>query len=70
MGFTEILTLIFVVLKLLGVIEWGWLLVFLPEIIALAIYAVIVVLLIIGANRRRKKAEKWFADLQEKHKER
>lgn len=38
MGFTEILTLIFVVMKLLGVIGWSWWLVLLPEIIAGVFY--------------------------------
>ncbi|MHA3065626.1 hypothetical protein [Lacticaseibacillus saniviri] len=43
MGFTEILTIIFVVCKLLGLITWGWWLVLLPEIIAVAIYILIFV---------------------------
>lgn len=38
MGFTEILTIIFVVCKLLGIITWSWWLVLLPEIIAGALY--------------------------------
>lgn len=42
MGFLEVLTLIFVVCKLTGVISWGWFLVLLPEIIAFVIYAVII----------------------------
>lgn len=40
MGFTEILTLIFIVLKVLNVITWSWWLVFLPEIIAFVFYLV------------------------------
>lgn len=38
MGFTEILTIIFVLLKVFGVISWSWWLVFLPEIIAAVFY--------------------------------
>lgn len=38
MGFTEVLTIVFVVLKLLGVISWGWFYVLLPEIIAVTLY--------------------------------
>lgn len=38
MGFTEALTIVFIVLKLLGVISWGWFYVLLPEIIAVALY--------------------------------
>lgn len=41
MGITELLTVAFVVLKLLGKIEWSWWQVLLPEIIAVAIYLVI-----------------------------
>lgn len=38
MGFTEVLTIVFVVLKLIGVIGWSWWLVLLPELIAIAFY--------------------------------
>ena len=38
MGILEVLTLIFVVLKLSGVITWSWWLVLLPEIIAFGFY--------------------------------
>jgi hypothetical protein len=38
MGITELLTVAFVVLKLLGKIDWPWWQVVLPEIIAVAIY--------------------------------
>lgn len=44
MGFTEVLTIIFIVLKLLNIIDWNWFLVLLPEIIALPIYLIIVVI--------------------------
>jgi hypothetical protein len=40
MGFTEILTIVFIVLKLVGVISWGWFYVLLPEIIAIALYVI------------------------------
>lgn len=36
MGFTEILTIIFIALKLLGVITWAWWVCLLPEIIVVA----------------------------------
>ncbi|AUG84681.1 transmembrane fragile-X-F protein [Lactobacillus phage Lpa804] len=38
MGFTEALTIVFVVCKLLGIITWSWWLVLLPEIIAGVFY--------------------------------
>jgi len=44
MGFTEVLTIIFIVLKLLNIIDWNWFLVLLPEIIALTIYLIIVII--------------------------
>lgn len=43
MRFTEILTIIFVVCKLLGLITWSWWLVLLPEIIAVSIYILVIV---------------------------
>ena len=41
MGILEILTIVFVVLKLVGVITWSWWLVFLPAIVAAGIYLLI-----------------------------
>ena len=41
MLFTEILTIIFVVLKLIGTIDWSWWLVLLPEIIAAVFYLIV-----------------------------
>lgn len=35
MGFTEVLTIVFVIFKLLGIINWNWFLVLLPEIIGI-----------------------------------
>ena len=40
MGLAEVLTIVFVVLKLTGVIDWSWWLVLLPEIIGLFFVAV------------------------------
>lgn len=42
MGFTEVLTVIFIVLKVAGVIGWPWWLVLLPEIIGAAGYVALV----------------------------
>lgn len=57
MGFLEILTLIFITLKLFGVITWSWWLVLLPEIIASVIY----ILFIISAIKTKNKfEEKWM----------
>lgn len=40
MGFTEFLTIVFVVLKLIGTIDWSWWWVLLPEIIAAVFYLI------------------------------
>ena len=57
MGFAEILTIIFIVLKLTGTITWSWVQVFIPEIIALLFYVAIVIGVVLGAvqeNRYRR----------------
>jgi hypothetical protein len=43
-GFLGLLTVLFVALKLIGVIDWSWLLVFIPMIfgVAMAIFFIIV----------------------------
>ena len=42
MGILEVLTIIFVVLKLVGVITWSWWSVFIPMYIAVVWYAIII----------------------------
>lgn len=51
MGFTEILTIIFVLLKVFGVISWSWWLVFLPEIIVVVFYIIVVIASVIGMKK-------------------
>ena len=62
MGFLEVLTLIFVVLKLTGQIDWSWWLVLLPEIIAVAIYIICFVIFGVIFGRTKKKFDKDFDD--------
>ena len=50
MGFTEILTIIFVLLKVFDVITWSWWLVFLPEIIAIGLYVLAFLIILLGAG--------------------
>lgn len=57
MGFTEVLTIIFIVLKLIGVISWPWWLVLLPEILAFVVYAVMVVSAVVVNAKVRKSME-------------
>lgn len=45
MGFTELLTVVFIVLKLIGVISWSWFLVLLPEIIAVVFYLILLIII-------------------------
>lgn len=55
-GFLNLLTLIFVVFKLLGTITWSWWLVFLPSIISFGLpilfWIIMTVLILIGAAIR------------------
>ena len=38
MGFLELLTIIFIILKILGYIDWSWLVVLSPMFVAIALY--------------------------------
>lgn len=58
-GFTGLLTLIFIVLKLCGVIAWSWLWVLAPLWIPLAIGPIIISLIFLGA---------WISELHKKKK--
>ena len=62
MGFTEVLTIIFIVLKLLGVIDWNWFLVLLPEIIAFVFYIVSIILVGVSERKLNKKMEDFWKD--------
>ncbi|BAB80820.1 hypothetical protein ACSW9K_08880 [Clostridium perfringens] len=58
MGILEVLTLIFIVLKLCGVIAWTWWLVLLPEIIGLILYFIVGIgITITGKKISSKKME-------------
>lgn len=60
MGFTEVLTIIFVLLKVFGVISWSWWLVFLPEIISVASYIIVVITSVMKVNKTRKSFDEHF----------
>ena len=57
MGFTEILTIIFVILKLTGCITWSWWLVLLPEIIAVGLYLIWLAAVLITARKAERKID-------------
>ena len=69
-GFSGLLTIAFVVLKLCGVINWSWWLVLLPLIISIGLPIAIILLVVLGCfiwglciNAQDKKA------LKKRHKE-
>lgn len=62
MGLLEVLTVIFVVLKLTGVIAWSWWLVVLPSIITAVILVTGFTLQIIVAVRTKRQFDKIFED--------
>lgn len=43
MGLIEVLQIVFIVLKLTGVIDWSWWAVFIPLYVDIALYAVLTV---------------------------
>ena len=60
MGCTEILTIVFIALKLLGVIAWSWWLVLLPEIIAFVLYVILFIVGLVGVGKTHKVVRKHF----------
>lgn len=62
MGFTEVLTIVFIVLKLLGKIDWSWCLVLLPEIIAVAIYIILCIVVAVQNCRINKSINRILKD--------
>lgn len=58
MVFTEILTIVFVVLKLIGTIDWSWWLVLLPEIIGLSFYVAIFIVGMYSTRRMNRSFER------------
>lgn len=83
MFLTEVLTIIFVVLKLCNLISWNWFFVLLPEIIALVVYIPIFIVRITLDIKIKKtlnklheeknqisqeEREKFFKDVQEEDK--
>ncbi len=61
-GVAEVLTIVFIVLKLTGVITWSWWLVLLPSLISFTIYVLlllgkvaIVIATIVTVKKRKKQ---------------
>ena len=54
MGFCEVLTIVFVVLKLVGTIDWSWFWVLSPMLVAALMYlALVAVWVVIAINNTR-----------------
>lgn len=60
MGFTEVLTIAFVILKLIGTIDWSWWLVLLPEIIAFALYTSLIVAQVMSVRSMNRSFKRLF----------
>lgn len=59
MRFFEVLTIVFVALKLMDIITWSWWLVLLPEIIAVILYIVVFILAYIDGKRKLDEIKAW-----------
>ena len=60
MGVTEVLTIIFILLKVFGVMSGSWWVVFLPEIIAIVLYVLLVIISIRAQSKAMKHFDKHF----------
>lgn len=60
MGFAELLTIIFIVLKLTGYIGWAWWQVLLPEIIAGCVYVILIVITLTIGHKTAKSINRRF----------
>lgn len=58
MGIAEVLTIVFIVLKLTGVITWSWWLILLPEIIALTLYVIFYAVMITKYVRIKREVDR------------
>lgn len=62
MGFLELLTVVFVVLKILGVIDWAWWLVLLPIMIAVVLYIALFIWHLVVSHGLKKEMKKIHND--------
>lgn len=63
MGLLEVLTIIFVVLKLVGVISWSWWAVFIPLYVVAGIYLAIITIIVVSNIKLKHSIEKEFGDM-------
>ena len=62
MGFTELLTIIFILAKIFGVIDWNWFLVLLPELIAIVVYLIFILIACYYNKKVEKNFDKFWGD--------
>ena len=55
LGIGSVLTIIFIVLKVLGEVDWSWITVFLPLIISALIHIALVMFLLLVKHHEEKK---------------
>lgn len=58
-GLSTILTLVFLVLKLCGVIDWAWIFVFLPMIISVGLTIIIALIVFVFTLIVIKYGDRW-----------
>ena len=56
MGFLEVLTIVFVALKLMGFIDWSWLAVMSPMIFAFSMYFIMLICFIVYSLKSDKRS--------------
>lgn len=59
MGFAEVLTIVFVILKATHNLDWSWWAVFSPELVAGALYLVGFALAVTGVLSVSKRVKSW-----------
>ena len=62
MGFTELLTIIFILAKIFGVIDWNWFLVLLPELIAIVVYLTFILIACYNSKKIENNFDKFWGD--------
>lgn len=63
MGLLSVLQIIFVVVKLIGLVAWSWFIVFIPAYLMLAIVLFWTAIVVYGQNRALKE----FDEFDQKH---
>jgi hypothetical protein len=68
MGFTEVVTVILILLKIFGVIHWNWFYVLLPEGIAFLLYVVLIIGIAMAGREADREIDEYIAQKREERK--